>query len=164
MRELQMGGPVHTWPDVELPAEGTDSWRSSFLTVGQVMQTDLFTVRPHDIISLAASVMDWRQIRYLPVETEDGVLVGLVSRRALVRLIAQGMERHGELPTVEQVMTTELVTVTPESPTVEAIRKMRDARIGCLLVVQDGSLAGMVTERDLINVSAKLLEDFLQEA
>ena len=165
MREHQLTGePVHTWSGVELPAEGSDSWRSSFLTIGQVMQTDVFTVRPHDIITLAASVMDWRQIRYLPVETEDGELVGLVSRRALVRLIAQGMERHGELPTVAQVMTDELVTVAPETPTVEAIRKMRDNRIGCLLVMQNGLLAGIVTERDLIKVSARLLEDFLQEA
>ena len=165
MRDHQLTGrPVHTWPGVDLPPEGSDDWRSSFLTVGQVMQTDVFTVRPHDIITLAASVMDWRQIRYLPVETEDGELVGLVSRRALVRVIARGMERHGELPTVAQVMTTNLETVNPDTATVDAIRKMRDSRIGCLLVTQDGSLAGIVTERDLINVSAKLLEDFLKDA
>ncbi len=165
MRDHQLTGrPVHTWPGVDLPAEGSDDWRASFLTVGQVMQTDVFTVRPHDIITLAASVMDWRQIRYLPVETEEGELVGLISRRALVRVIARGMERHGELPTVAQVMTTDLQTVNPDTPTVDAIRKMRDARIGCLLVTQDDSLAGIVTERDLINVSAKLLEDFLKDA
>ncbi len=156
--------PVHTWPGVDLPEEGSEDWRSSFLTIGQVMQTDVFTVRPHDIITLAASVMDWRQIRYLPVETEEGELVGLVSRRALVRLIARGMERHGDLPTVAEVMATDLVTVTPETATVEAIHLMRDSRIGCLLVLQEGSLAGIVTERDLIKMSAKLLEDFLQDA
>ena len=164
MRDNQLSGhPIHTWPSVELPEEGSEDWRASFLTVGQVMQTDLFTVRPNDIVDLAASVMDWRKIRYLPVEDEAGELVGLLSRRALVRLIAQGIDRHGELPTVEHVMATELHSITPDAQTVDAISRMRDARIGCLLVVQNGRLVGLVTERDLINVSAKLLEDFLKK-
>ena len=58
---------------------------------------------------------------------------------------------------------SELHSITPDAQTVDAISRMRDARIGCLLVVQNGRLVGLVTERDLINVSAKLLEDFLKK-
>ncbi len=162
MHENQLAGrPVHTWPAVELPEEGSDAWRSSFLTLGQVMNTDVFTVRPQDIVDLAASVIDWRQIRYLPVETEDGELVGLLSRRALVRILARGIERLGELPTVDRVMSRDLVCLPPSARTVEAIRTMRDRGVGCILVVQEERLVGVVTERDLIRVSARLLEDFL---
>ena len=45
------------------------------------MSTDLFTVKPDDLIDLAASVMDWRHIRHVPVEDDEGHLVGLVTHR-----------------------------------------------------------------------------------
>jgi len=61
---------VHTWPIIE--ATEDDDWRSSYQTVGQFMATDLFTVRPDDLVDLAASVMDWRHIRHVPVEDEQG--------------------------------------------------------------------------------------------
>ena len=41
------------------------------------MNTDLFTVRPDDIIDLAASVMEWSRIRYIPVEDDSGNLAGV---------------------------------------------------------------------------------------
>src|SRR5256884_2184894 len=77
MRERQQTGePVHRWPVIEMkePADWSDSYR----TVGQFMSTDLFTVRPDDLVDFAASVMDWRHIRHVPVEDDEGRLVGLV--------------------------------------------------------------------------------------
>jgi hypothetical protein len=64
------GDPVHTWR----PAERTESggWTQSFERVGQFMTTDLFTVRPGDVVDLAASLMEWRHIRHVPVEDDEG--------------------------------------------------------------------------------------------
>ena len=71
--------PVHTW---RLAALGeTQDWRDSYRYVAQFMATDLFTVRPEDIVDLAASVMHWEHVRHVPVEDEDGRLVGLVTMR-----------------------------------------------------------------------------------
>lgn len=160
----RIGEPVHTWPLASLEDGG--GWRHSFLEVGQFMTTDLFTVRKGDVVDLAASLMDWRHIRHVPVEDDEGRLVGLVSHRALLRLVGTGVAAEdSEHVLVEDIMKADPVTVGPLTPTLEAIEKMRHYKVGCLPVVEgeDARLVGIITERDLINVSARLFEQHLQE-
>ena len=73
------------------------------------MSTDLFTVKPDDLIDLAASVMDWRHIRHVPVEDEAGRLVGLVTHRGVLRMMSSGKRAN----TVREVMVANPVTVSP---------------------------------------------------
>jgi CBS domain-containing protein len=132
------------------------------------MSMDLFTVRPDALVDFAASVMEWRHIRHVPVEDAAGRLVGVVSHRALLQLLAGGAARAhggagepaaaGSLPTVASIMRADPVTVTPETEALEAMRIVRDARVGCLPVVAGERLVGIVTERDLLEVAARLLE------
>ena len=107
--------------------------------------------------------MTWKHIRHVPVEDAEHKLIGIVSQRTLTRLVA---ERVCELGTgtlvVSDVMTTNLVTVSPESPTLEAIALMRRKRVGSLPVVKGGRLVGIVTESDFLTVSAQLLEQQLR--
>ena len=58
-------------------------------------------------------------------------------------------------------MKTDLVTVTPETPTLDALSIMREQNIGCLPVIKDGRLVGLVTAYDFLTVSAKLFEEKL---
>jgi CBS domain-containing protein len=86
-------------------------------------------------------------------------LVGLVSQRGLLRLMAHNKI---ELDTsVADVMRKDLRIVAPETTTLEAIRLMREHRIGCLPVVHDGRLIGVVTERDFMDIAFELLEEKL---
>lgn len=137
-------------------------WRDSYRHVGQFMATDLFTVRPDDIVDFAASLMEWRHVRHVPVEDDSGQLLGLVSHRQLLRLIARG-KRSEESVTVRDIMRPDPITVTPDTTTVEAIRLMRDNRLGSLPVVENGNLVGLITEYDLIVVASRLLESYLSE-
>jgi len=128
------------------------------------MSTDLFTVRPDDLVDLAASVMDWKHVRHVPVEDDEGRLVGLVSHRNLLRLLAHGAhERDGESVSVRSIMKTDPVTVAPDMPTLEAVEVMRRHNCGCLPVVKDGHLVGIVTAYDFLAVSAKLFEEQLKD-
>ncbi|WP_437876706.1 CBS domain-containing protein [Sorangium sp. So ce513] len=166
-REEARGGgaarPVHTWEPAALEPD-LDLLRDSYRTVGQFMSTDLFTVRPTDIVDFAASVMEWRHVRHVPVEDDRGRLVGVVSHRALLRLVSRGAGQNGSAPpTVASIMRPDPVTITPETPTLEAMRIMREQRVACLPVVSGERLVGIVTERDLLDVSARLLEVFLRE-
>jgi len=155
--------PVHTW-DLARDDEVSD-WRPSYETVGQFMTTDLFTLRPSDIVDLAANVMDWERIRHIPVESDDGGLVGLISDRALLRLLAKGYGKRDQGPVlIRDVMKPDPVTVGPNTPTLEAMRLMRERKVGCLPVIEKGKLVGLITERDLIDVAAQLLEQQLTEA
>ena len=130
------------------------------------MTTDLFTVRPEDLVDLAASLMEWEHIRYIPVEDDQGKLVGVVTYRALLRLIGRRFPAGDEeqaMVAVRDIMKSDPVTVTPSTSTVEAIRVMRKAKVGCLPVVDGDKLVGMISEGDLLDVSARLLEEYLRE-
>ena len=159
-REIE-GQPVHEWELHE--AKDNGDWCASFQTVEQVMTTDLFTVGPEDLVDLAANVMDWEHIRHVPVESEDGQLVGIVSHRGLLRLVARG-QRDQRPVAVKEVMTKAPVTIRPEMGTLKAIHTMKRHRVSCLPVVDKaGKLVGIVSERDFINIAARLLEQKLRE-
>lgn len=155
------GSPTHTWPLASV-TEGAEVWRQSFATAGQVMSTQLFSVRPEDILDLAANMMDWHQVRHVPVEDGSGRLIGLVSHRAILRMFARGPEARQKEVLVRNVMRQDPVTASVETPTIDAMRIMREHRVSCLPIVgPNNRLVGLVTERDLMNVSARLLERFL---
>ncbi len=156
--------PVHEWDLCEVGAilEEAEEWRRGLQYVGQFMSKDLFTVRPDDLVDLAASVMEWEHIKHLPVEDDEGHLLGLVTHRDLLRLVARGKHDDGSLTVVREIMIEDPVTVSPDTPTLEAMKMMRERRIGSLPVVEGGKLVGIITQSDLVHVSAGLLERFLQ--
>ncbi|HZS45574.1 MAG TPA: CBS domain-containing protein [Blastocatellia bacterium] len=154
------GEPVHQWP--VLSDAQAIRWSESYEKVGQFMKTDLFTVRPDDLVNLAASVMNWRHIRHIPVEDDEGNLVGLVTHRDLMRLLERSLNSGDNQPIpVRAIMKLNPETATPEMPALEAIQLMRRNKIGCLPVVSDGRLVGIVTSYDFLDASAKLFEDQL---
>jgi len=155
------GEPCHEWGPATLSE--SSGWKASYRTVGQFMSTDLFTVRPHDLVDLAASLMEWEHLRYIPVEDDEGHLVGVVSYRSLLRLVGEGIASGNDPVSVESIMKKNPVQVSPDTDTIHAIRLMRESRVGCLPVVMDQKLVGLITEADLIEVSAMLLEEQLRE-
>jgi CBS domain-containing protein/gamma-glutamyl:cysteine ligase YbdK (ATP-grasp superfamily) len=153
------GEPIHRWPILEVSE--SDDWSQGYQTVGQFMATDLFTVRPDDLVDLAASVMTWRHIRHVPVEDDDGRLVGLISHRALLKLLSQGTAVKPAPVTVREIMTPDPLTVSSTTPTLEAMEIMRLNRVGCLPVLDDGHLVGIVTSYDFLDASARLFKQKL---
>ncbi|HKS27669.1 MAG TPA: CBS domain-containing protein [Pyrinomonadaceae bacterium] len=161
LKRQQTNEPVHAWPATE--TEPMDDWSCSYQTVGQFMSTDLFTMQPDDLIDMAASVMDWRHIRHVPVEDGAGQLVGLLSHRSLLRLLARSRaEDRTEPVSVRSIMKADPVTVAPETPTMEAVELMRRHRVGCLPVVDKGHLVGIVTAQDFLEIAARLFEERLK--
>ncbi len=152
--------PVHTWRLAAL--HETKDWRDSYRYVHQFMTTDLFTVRPEDIVDLAASVMEWEYTRHVPVEDDDGRLVGLVTMRDMLKVLAMRRQRGDEPVSVEQIMLKNPLTVHRDASSVGALRIMRDREVSCLPVVDDeGMLVGLVTNYDLLRVAAGWMEEQL---
>ncbi|MBK9016631.1 MAG: CBS domain-containing protein [Saprospiraceae bacterium] len=155
-RRQQEGFPVHTW---DLP-ERTEAghWKNRYWTIEQIMKTDLFTVTEDDPVQLAANMMYWRNIRHIPVENNLGELTGLITCR-LVMLYYSTHHVDGTNTAVREIMERKLVTVTPQTKTTEALEMLKKNHLGCLLVVHGNKLAGMVTERDFMNITAELLRE-----
>ncbi|HVV84795.1 MAG TPA: CBS domain-containing protein, partial [Kofleriaceae bacterium] len=151
------GRPVSEWERARL--DEADVTRHNYLRVEQYMTTDLFTVQSDDPIEMIANLMIWERIRHVPVEDKDHRLIGLVTQRAVLRFIASHGISH-RTP-ASAIMRRDVLTVAPETPTIDAIRLMRRKRIGCLPVVQDGRLVGILTEEDFLTIASKLLEERL---
>lgn len=166
VKRQKTGRPVAEWERARL--DEVPSARSSYLKVGQYMTTDIFTVQPDDAVQLVADLMGWERVRHVPVEDRDGHLVGLVSYRSILRFLNSlqtgGKRTEGKdasLTPVSDVMRRDVITVTPDTETLDAIRLMRRYRIGCLPVVQDGHLVAILTEEDFMGIASDLLEQQL---
>ncbi len=155
-KNQEEGLPLHKWELAQIP--GRPEWIDNYLTVEQFMSTDLFTVRPEDVIDLAASLMHWKHVRHVPVENDRGELVGIVSHRDLLELIVRGMLEGKGAVAVRNVMKTDVITITPQTSALDALSTMREQNIGCLPVVNGKTLVGLVTAHDYLTVSAKLFE------
>lgn len=158
-RQLQQE-PVHTWPLAQLrEILGREAHYSK---VKHLMTSDLFTVNEDEVIDLVACLMDWKHIRRVPVEDNEHRLVGLVTHRSLLRLLAREHTRGVGSTSVRSVMQRDLITVGPETSSLDALLIMKEHRIGCLPVVEGGRLVGIITEWDFMRVAEPLLEDFLR--
>ncbi len=156
------GRPVHEWEPARLIESGV--WKLNYLRVEQLMTTDVFTVHQDEVIDLVANLMDWERIRHVPVEDDEARLVGLVSHRSLLRYLARDLPRGKESSVcVREIMMTDPIVVSPETPTLKAMELMRREKIGCLPVVNEGHLVGILSERDFMEIAGQLLEEKLKE-
>ena len=146
--------PVHLW---EMPKlEDLQSYDPSSLKVSEVMQTDLLTVQKDDIVELAAELMKWNNLRYAPVENTKGDLVGLVSVGELLKHYTK--VNNTKSKTVGEVMVTNVHTIGQNDNILKASEMMRKHNIGCLPVVDRNELIGLVTEKDMLNISSRVLD------
>ena len=155
------GLPGHLWKPARIQEAG--GWQHNYQRVEQYMTTDLITVDQEELIDLVANLMDWNRIRHVPVEDSESRLVGLISYRSVLRYLARrAVEERREPIPVREVMRKHVITVTPETPTLEAIERMRQHRVACLPVVKEGRLVGIITENDFLDVARDLLEELLE--
>lgn len=153
VQRQRTGRPVHEWERARL--DEADASKHNYQRVEQYMTTDLFTVHAEDPVQMVAILMDWERIRHVPVEDKDHRLVGLVSYRSVMRFMVNG----GSIKTtpVSALMRTDVQTVSPDTRTTDAIALMQRYRMGCLPVVQDERLVGVITEQDFLGIASKLL-------
>ncbi|MFZ4426154.1 MAG: CBS domain-containing protein [Saprospiraceae bacterium] len=157
LRYQSKNQPVHTWEMPEL--NELSDYRPASLRVEAFMQTDLLTVQEEDPIEIAAQLMDWKRIRYLPVEDAKGKLCGLVTSRLVLRhLLNLANPDEQKNTTVKDIMLTDPITISGDTTVLEAMQLMKERNIGCLPVLENGELSGMITEVDFLQITARLME------
>jgi len=138
------------------------------MKVKDVMQKDVFTLSKGDCLDVAENIMTLGRIRHLPIIDDKGLLVGLVTQRDLLRAsvasvlgFTQSAKRDWLAGiSVDQVMSTSVVSIGPESELADAVKVMVRHKYGCLPVVEQGRLVGLLTETDCLGC----LLDFLKPA
>ena len=125
------------------------------LTVGQVMTADPVTIGPEDSLMQALEVMRSRHIRRLPVAVA-GRLLGIITqgdiKRAEPSTLSSSREEFDRVmdsTPVSRIMMSRPVTVTPDMPLLDAARMLQREKFGALPVLDQGRLAGILTDNDL---------------
>ena len=160
LRQQETEKPVHEWDLATLEEAG--EWPMNYTRVEQYMATQLFTVQEDELLEMVAFLMDRKQIRHVPVEDDQHRLVGLVSYRSILRMVAEfgAAGIHDTVP-VKSIMEVEPIVVAPETPTLEAINIMKEHGVSCLPVVKNERLVGLVSEIDFMSIADQLLQSTL---
>jgi CBS domain-containing membrane protein len=131
--------------------------------VRELMTREVATLHPDDKLQVANDVMRLGRIRHMPVVGHDGKLVGIVSQRdlfhaALLKVLggAGASATHAvfDAVVVEETMQGGVVTVSPDLPLRDAARLMIERRIGCLIVLENDAIVGILTESDFVKLGA----------
>ena len=135
--------------------------------VGDITSNGIITLGIKDDVEKAFEIMKSNDIRHIPV-LDDGELVGIVTETDLRHvLVPSKLEESGDacyfmltskLCTVDEIMTRDPVTVSPQYDVEEAARLLQRHKIGGLPVVENGKLIGMVTETDILGVLIEFWE------
>jgi acetoin utilization protein AcuB len=135
------------------------------MLVRDKMTRDVITISPDQSLWMAKERLRKHSLRRLPV-VQDGTLVGIVTDRDVRQAWASpttSLSIHELLylldrVSVQEVMTPQPFTVTPQTPLRQAARLLHDHRIGGLPVVEGGALVGIITETDLLGAFIDMFE------
>jgi acetoin utilization protein AcuB len=114
-----------------------------------LMATNVMTLAPDDGLLLAADQFLWAGIRHLPV-VQDGRVVGVLSHRDLATFQALHTDADWKDVPVEKAMRKPAETAGPNDSLTEAAARMKEHKIGCLPITEQGKLIGLVTTTDIL--------------
>jgi len=146
------GEPIHNWNNAAL--KDLESVEIRYDVVSNVMSTDLITVTENDLAELVLKIMEWRNIRHLPVEGPDGKLKGIITKKRLINYLSDN--NNDPFSVASDVMNDNPVTISPNDDLKYAMLLMLDQKISCLPVVEENRLVGILTERDTNEVWKKI--------
>ena len=137
------------------------------LTLDMIMSTDLITIGSDDNLAKARELMHDNKIHHLPVVDGDD-LVGLVSLTDVLAatdsILRQDDSRiSAQTIIVRDIMVTDVATVDEHATLRQAALFLEKHRIGCLPVMSDSKLKGIITDTDFVAVAIKLLEQLEEE-
>jgi len=115
--------------------------------IADAMTVRVVTVRPDETVQLAIARMNEENVGAVAV-CEGHKLVGIFTERDVLRLAGEGSQ-FGEIK-MRDVMTTRVLTLTPDVEIIDAARLMREKKIRHVPVVEDGNVLGIVGIRDVM--------------
>lgn len=128
-----------------------------------IMSTDLITLQPTATLAEARALMQSNRIHHLPVVSNDDELVGLVTLTNVLAatdsiLRDPDSRIHAADVRAKDVMVTEIATIDEHASLRQAALFLEKHSIGCLPIVTDGKLRGIITDTDFVAVAINLLE------
>ena len=135
------------------------------MLVKDLMTADPICGHPNMPITEVQALMSENNIRHIPIVDEENALVGLITQRSLFSALRTDESTLSQFEVsyilakiqAHHVMVEDVITIDEEVPIEEAARIMADKRIGCMPVMKDNDLIGIITDNDLFNIMLNLL-------
>ncbi len=135
------------------------------LKVKEIMTTKVISVTPENTFGQTKALMTEHHIRHIPVLDEAKKLMGIVTQRDVLRAQSsclQGEESSAmkeDSASILAVMSDHLKSVHPQDSLRSAGILMQSHKIGCLPVLEDEQLVGIITDSDFVGVAINLIEE-----
>jgi CBS domain-containing membrane protein len=131
-------------------------------TIDAIMSTDLITLEPTATLAEARTLMHTNRIHHLPI-IENDTLVGLVTLTNVLAATDSFLRDpdnriHATDVQVKDIMVTDIATIDEHASLRQAAMFIEKHQIGCLPIVTDGKLRGIITDTDFVGVAINLLE------
>jgi CBS domain-containing protein len=132
-------------------------------SIEAIMSTDLITLPPEATVAEARTLMHNNRIHHLPVVEDGGNLVGLVTLTNVLAATDSFLRDpdsriHAAEVVVKDIMLTDIATIDERASLRQAALFIEKHQVGCLPIVTDGVLRGIITDTDFVGVAINLLE------
>ncbi len=141
------------------------------ITIEDIMTRHVTTLTEDSSVLEARRVMNQEGIRHIPVVDSNNKLAGVFTQRDLLAVMDSS---EADLPhdvreakessiLLKDVMTRKIATASTRVSLREAATFLQNKKVGCLPIVEDGEIQGIITDSDFIAVAINLLEQVEME-
>ncbi|WP_243391545.1 CBS domain-containing protein [Pseudohalioglobus lutimaris] len=141
----------------------------SMLSVAEIMTAQPHTLGPDDSLTQARMMMSEQHIRHIPVVDKTGTLVGVVSQRDVLAAADSSVlpdqkahEEEERYVALSAIMTTPVQTVEETADLRATAMHLQSNRLGCMPVMREGKLVGIITDSDFVTIAINLMEQLEQ--
>ncbi len=136
------------------------------LKVKDMMTSELFSLKSTDTLRTARSMMSLARIRHIPIADKAGAFIGLLTHRDILKA---SISRFAEVDRsvqdeidagipIAEIMRTDVTAVSSDLDVRDAAELLLNHKYGCLPVVDDDKLVGIITEADFLKLTISLMD------
>lgn len=133
---------------------------NEMITIDEFMTSDPVTLRETDTIEDARKLMTERHIRHIPITGDDKILLGLVTQRDILAETVpdRATNEANSNKKLSEIMIRDVSTISKTDSLRQAAIYLQSHKYGCLPVVADDRVTGIITDSDFIDIAINLLE------
>lgn len=127
------------------------------ITIDELMTSDPYTLSENDSLDDARKIMTEKHIRHIPITDSDKHLLGLVTQRDVLEASDPGAKQQNDVK-LSEIMVRNVSVIHKTDSVRQAAIFLQSHKFGCLPVVSNDSVIGIITDSDFIDIAINLLE------
>jgi len=134
------------------------------LTVAEIMTREPYTLGPDDTLATARELLAEHHIRHIPIVSEEGLLIGLVSQRDVLAaadssvLNPDGESSPERSVALSAIMSSPVQTADESASLRGTAMHLQKNKLGCLPILRKSKLVGIITDSDFVAIAVNLME------